>query len=277
MIGDGFMVPPLSAPVPSFRPWRSEGEKIAKDNAKAEHDDRVLVSTVNESVRELGFIGADIQSTCEIYSHAAQWLMTVPEMDHYGRRKLPYVVRWPNTKLHDEPLWPNGAGDKVFVVLESGSSHCSSLFQQLEKLKVPVLAVVKDASTEFISTFSSDTISIQTDMVSIRSVCQQCKVVFNDADHDLVYELLIHGVPSVLLPKGIQNTLLTFRLAKKRLGFAGPSKSSKLNVSKLIEKTKTVDQVWHNASRFSLKYETHTSLTRLNELVFELCSEPEPS
>jgi UDP:flavonoid glycosyltransferase YjiC (YdhE family) len=274
MIGDGFRVPPKSEGLPSFRPWRTAPDKKRKDLIQMKNDDKMLLESVTAAVCELGFKGANLTSPSSLYAHAQQWLMSVPEMDHFGRRELPYVVRWPSTKSLSDPVWPEGQGDKVFVVLKSHSSHSKTIFSQLRSLDLPVLAIVADASPSFISEFVSDKVKIQTDMVNLRSVAQQCKIVFSDAEHDLIYELLTYGVPSVLLPKGIQNTLLTFRLAKKRLGFAGPSKSSKLDVAALIEKTQTFDQVWHNASRFSLKYATHRSLTRLCDLVSELCTKP---
>ncbi len=272
MIGDGFRVPPKINPLPGFRPWRSDKEKLLKDQAQAFVDDQLLLKSINESVIELGFNGMEISSPDELYQHADQWIMSVPEMDHYGSRDIPYVVRWPNTNSHDDAAWPKGDGDKVFVVLNASSSHCEALFEQLSTLDLPVLAVVEDASAHFINRFSSDKLIIQNEMVSIASVVQHCKIVFSHGEHDLIYQLLLKGVPSVLLPQGIQNTLLTYRLAKKRLGFAGPSKASKLDVNRLIESTKKVDQVWHNASRFSLKYENHSSLTRLHDLIKALCA-----
>jgi hypothetical protein len=158
------------------------------------------------------------------------------------------------------------------VVIDIASPHCEPLFSQFQNTGLPVLAVVNNADADFTKRYSSSRVKIQTEMVSVRSVAQPCKIVFGQADHDLAYEFLLMGVPFILLPNGIQNTLLTYRLAKKRLASAGPSKSSKLDVTALIETKRTVDQVWHNASRFSLKYENHSSLTRLHELIKTLCS-----
>ncbi len=271
MIGDGFNVPPKTETLPNLRPWRSEVDKVSKDLAQVQIDDQSLLDAVNESLKVMGINEIEMHSVQDLYSHADQWVMSVPEMDHYGSRRLPYVVRWPSTKSCEDAKWPDVDGDKVLVVLDSSSSHCKAVLSQLSKLELPVLAVILDASPRFIERFNSQTMKVQTEMVNIRSVAQQCKIIFCHSKHDLVYELLMFGVPSILLPKGIENTLLTYRLAKKRLGFAGPSKSSKLDARRLIEITKNVDQVWHNASRFSLKYATHTSLTRLQNLLEELC------
>ncbi|MFT6406826.1 MAG: hypothetical protein ACJAQ6_000236 [Arenicella sp.] len=97
MIGDGFSVPPKNAPLASFRPWRSEQQKLIRDQAQAFNDDQVLLESINGSFSGLGFGDVHITAPFEIYQHAEQWLMSVPEMDHYGKRDLPYVVRWPST------------------------------------------------------------------------------------------------------------------------------------------------------------------------------------
>jgi hypothetical protein len=264
----------MMEPPASFRPWRTQAEKLAQDQALATVDNQRLLKSINGAFSGLGYSDVHIDWPFQVYEHAAQWLMSVPEMDHYGKRNLPYVVRWPSTNSFSDPIWPDCDGERVFVVLDSTSPFCEVLLLQLQKLPLSVLAVVKDATAEFIDLYSSNNVKVQAEMVSVRSVTQHCKIVFSHGEHDLVYEFLLMGVPCVLLPYGIQNTLLTYRLAKKRLGFAGPSKSSKLDAGSLIETTKTVDQVWHNASRFGLKYETHTSLTRLHELLGTLCSIP---
>jgi len=93
MIGNGFTVSPKLHSLPGFRPWRNVPEKTAKDEAKIFVNDQILIRSINQSFAELGFAGFDISSSYEVYAHADQWLMTVPEMDHYGRRDLPYVVR----------------------------------------------------------------------------------------------------------------------------------------------------------------------------------------
>jgi hypothetical protein len=271
MIGDGFAVPPMMDPPAGFKPWRTEPEKLAQDQSLAFVDNQILLKSINGAFSGLGYSDAHIKSPFEVYGHAAQWLMSVPEMDHYGKRDLPYVVRWPSTNSLSDPIWPACDGERVFVVINATSPYCKELLSQLHKLDLSVLVVVEDATAEFINHYSSGNLKIQREMVSVRSVAEHCKIVVTHGDHDLVYELLLMGVPSVLLPYGIQNTLLTYRLAKKRLGFAGPSKPSRLDVGGLIETTRTVDQVWHNASRFSLKYQTHTSLTRLHELLKALC------
>ncbi|MGK0373784.1 MAG: hypothetical protein ACJA2E_000251, partial [Arenicella sp.] len=91
MIGDGFAVPPMMEPPASFRPWRTQAEKLAQDQALATVDNQRLLKSINGAFSGLGYSDVHIDWPFQVYEHAAQWLMSVPEMDHYGKRNLPYV------------------------------------------------------------------------------------------------------------------------------------------------------------------------------------------
>lgn len=267
MIGSGYTVPPQEHPLPSVAPWRISMEGEAMVQGDLFFEDEKILHTLNETMKLLNFDRVEFTEVHQIYSHAAQWVVSLPEMDHYGRRELSYVVRWMNRDEANVPEWPYGPGDKIFVYMDAAAPHLPILLQQLKEIGDPVLAVVPKATDAFIEQYQATTIKIQREHVNIRRVSEQCKVIINHSGHNLVYELLMMGVPSVFLPNNPENTLLAYRLAKKKVGFAGPAKPRKLNTAKLLETVKKHDQVWHNASRLALRYQNHGSLERLHDLL----------
>jgi len=165
------------------------------------------------------------------------------------------------------PAWPELEGHKIFVQLPANSPHIPQLFSQLKQRNNSVLAVIEGASDELLSRLSSPTIRVQAEPVNMHQAIEQCRFFINNSDHDLVYELLMKGVPAILLPDCIDNTLLAYRVAKRQLGFAGSAQADRLDINKLLEKVDDSDQIWANASRISLKYSDEDALARLQDVI----------
>lgn len=265
MLGTGYTIPPRSNPVASSTPWKHiDGDG---GEAELEVEDKRLVEVVNQSIQALKFDKVQIKQAQELYSHAEQWVMSLPELDHYGQRDESYVVHWSTTQSAEAPLWPDTPGEKIFLSMDARSPHLKLLLEQLQKRGDPVLAVIPNATSACLENFTSNTIKVQREYVDIKAASEQSRVFINHCGHDLVYELLMQGMPSILLPNDPENTLFAYQLAKQKLGFPGPAKPSRLNIDELIESAAKNDQVWANASRLSLNYQNHESLHRLQNLI----------
>lgn len=267
MMGTGYTVPPRENPLPSFTPWKSGQAEGDTPDPELLAEDKQLLAVVNQSIKDLNFDKVELKEAQDIYSHAAQWVMTLSEIDHYGRRDVSYTVRWSDSGLAAAPIWPNVPGNKIFVYLEAESPHLPVLLKQLKERGEPVLAVIKGAGQELIDKYRAENINVQAEPVNIRQVVEHCRVLINNSGHNIVYELLMMGVPSVLLPSTIENVLLAYRVAKRKLGFAGPAKPDLMDIDALIKKVGDSDQIWANASRMSMKYQNHESLERLHDLI----------
>jgi len=267
MIGTGYTVPPCSTPVASILPWKNTGEDAVNINSRLHAEDHKLMKTVNASIKALNFDKVELSKAQDIYSHAAQWIMSIPEIDHYGRRDGPYVVRGFKKKRAQVPVWPSTTGEKIFVSMNAQARHLDTLLSQLKERGDPVLAIVPNATKAQIKELSGGNILMQRQPVDMPAVYEQCRIFVNDCSHDQVYELISAGIPPILLPSDAESVLLAYRVAKCKLGFPGPTKPGRLDINGLIEKVSKNDQVWANASRISLKYENYDSLHRLQDLI----------
>jgi len=263
MLGNGYMVPRRSNPLPSITPWKHE----QSDHSDLIEEDKKVLDVVNQSVKSLKFDKVELKETQDIFSHAAQWIMSVPELDHYGGRDESYVVRWTSKEKAQTPVWPDAPGEKIFLHLDARSPHLQLVLEQLAKRGDPVLAVIPNADDELLESSDIANVKIQREHVDLKAAADQCRVFINHGGHGLVYDLLLHAMPSIMLPSNPENTLLAFRVAKRKLGFPGPAKPSRLNIDELIDSVLKNDQVWANASRFSLKYVNHEPLSRLPDLI----------
>lgn len=261
MTGNGFSVPPLLTPLKSIVPWRTT------EQSELVLEDRMLVKTINDTTTELGFSEVMIENAKDMFSHAAQWIVSVPEMDHYGGRRQPYIVKWTDSTSRAEPKWPKGTGDRIFVYLDASSPYLKPLLSQLNMHNSPTLAIVPGVSNGLIELYHGTHIRLQRDMVDMRQAVDNCKVFINDGDHDITYDLLSLGAPSIFLPTEPANRLLAHRVVANGLGFMGQSTVMALNLEDLLKANSQQHQVWHNAAHISLKYENHQSLERLHDLI----------
>jgi hypothetical protein len=259
--GSGYCVPPLTTPLKSVQPWRDVPE------AELTIEDQALLRVVNDTVVELGFGDVRLKNAKELFEESAQWIFSIPEMDHYGARDQPYVVRWTNSTPRLSPVWPRAQGDKILVNLHADSLYLHALLEQLQLSNLPVLAVIPEVSNGMMERYHNTNINLQREMVDLKQAVDQCNVFINDADHDIVYELMSYGVPSIFLPSRADQIMLAYQLSQQGYSFVGPATAEELNLLALLKMSKDQDQVWLNCSHLSMKYENHKSLNRLHDLV----------
>lgn len=261
LTGYGFSVPPLTKPLKSVQPWK---EVEVND---IELEDRALLQVVNDTISELGFADVRLNHAKELFDEAAQWIFSIPEMDHYGARDQPYVVRWTNASQRVSPVWPKAHGDKILLSLHADSRYLHTLLEQLRLSNQPVLAIIPEISNGMMERYHDTNISLQREMVNLREAVDQCHVFINDADHDIVYELMSYGVPSIFLPTRLEQIMLAYQLSQRGLSFVGPATEDELDLEDLLKMSRDQDQVWLNCTHLSMKYENHKSLHRLHDLV----------
>ncbi len=261
MTGSGFCVPPLVSPMQSIVPW--------KDTSASEValEDDTLLHVINDTVSELGFSDLRFAQVKDVFSDSAQWIFSIPEMDHYGARDQPYVVRWTNSSPRRVPEWPRARGDKILLFMHANSIYLNSVLEQLQLLQQPVLAIVPEISNGLMERYHGTTITLQRESVNLKLATDECNIFINNADHDLTYELLTYGVPSIFLPNEPDQVMLAYQLVQQGLSFVGPATPDQLDIAELIQRSRDQDQVWMNCSHLQMKYENHESLHRLHDLV----------
>ena len=259
MTGQGFMVPPLEDPMPSMQLWKkSDPQKLAEADSK-------VLGFINKSVVEINSEIPPFPSVKSIFIEAQKWIMSYPELDHYGERQGLYYEREKNLYLNAEPIWPEIEGEKIFVYFDVNSPHLNNLLKQLAQLKQPVLAAIPGLHTNTIAQFDKTNVRIQTGMVNIKSVAEQCNLIISHAGHCTVADFLLMGIPSLLLPSTVERTMLAYRLGLSQLAFAGSPDTRGVDIPKMLKAVKTVDKVWENARIFADKYENSKQAGNLSD------------
>lgn len=258
MTGQGFMVPPLQDPMPSMVPWSQVDEQ------RLIEADASVLRSINQVTEVINPVLQPFDSVKSIFSESYKWIMSFPELDHYGARDEAYFERSKTLYLESEPVWPDADGEKIFVYFDAHSPHLTNLLEQLVQTKQPVLAIIPGLNAEQIARFKKTNVRIQTDMVNIKKVAEQCQLVITHSGHSTVADFLLMGIPSLLLPSTVERTMLAYRLGLSQLAFAGSPSVKSIDVVKMLKAVKTVDKVWENARIFAEKYKNSNQIESLS-------------
>jgi len=268
MVGNGFSVPPSEKPMPSMRPW----EDVKIDDLQ-KVDARVL-HTINQSLLALGLEKMQLSSISELIDYADHWLIGISQLDHYLRGETTFVYP-AHQQLADNPaVWPDLQGEKIFIYHNAESPQLANLLHQLSKTGLPVLAVIPDAPQKLVELLNDSNIRLSKAMVDIDSVISQCSTIICHGGAGTIKDFLLKGIPCITLPDVLERVLLSYRVAKAGLGFAGTPYVKNVDVIELINGSKKAQKVWENARHFSQKNalsQDHTVLAdvlqqKLNEL-----------
>ena len=213
-VGDGFSLPPLTAPLPTMRPWA----EIAPD-ALASVEGRVL-AVVNA---RLGALHAmELRWLRDLFETVPVFLCTFPELDHYPDRpdgvwygevfapsRGPVGV-WP------AGVWPAGTGERVYVDLDPRHPALGPIVDALDRLGLPTL-VQAAAGMPARRADAIERALIQVTTTTNRaSVLSGCDIVICQG-HEVAAPALLAGKPLLMLPVFVEQMMTLHRLAKQGL------------------------------------------------------------
>ena len=197
-LGTGFSLPPqpLTASAP-FAPFSTTpNTPLVLDALRA--DDAELLKVINEALRRIKVPA--LASLPDIYAQTdAQFLMTLPVMDHFGERVGQRYLGVEPPAARQCPKWPAGDGTKVFGYLHAIPS-LEILLQDLQAAKVCALLYVCHLPPRLRAVYTSDDLSFAEDLLDLTKVAQQAAWVINHGNHNTAATFVQAGVPQLLIP-----------------------------------------------------------------------------
>jgi UDP:flavonoid glycosyltransferase YjiC (YdhE family) len=206
LIGTGFTNPPDIFPMPEFT--LSEFGRSAIDELKALANINSILA--ENGLPELGRLG-------QLFSEVDDTLLTTyQELDHYpARSPATYSGCWALPE-GVAPIWPQGAGRKVFCYLPM-VSHAAPLIAALAASGLRVLAYIPgDAGIQAL--FNGKQISIVSEPLNLAQVACQCDFAVTNGSAGTTAFLLQEGVPVLVVPGHIEQQILGQRVAELGAG-----------------------------------------------------------
>jgi len=198
LVGNGFAIPPLPPePSAAFAPFiTTPRTPEVMEGLRA--DDCVLLTVVIRALARLD--SAPLSALCEIYAQAdAQFLMTLPVLDHFGQRAGQRYLGVEPLKARTAPQWPPGAGPKVFGYLITFPS-LERLLQDLRSAQVCALLHVRGLSPALRDAYSGAHMKFTDQLMDLSAVAGQAAWVVNHGNHSTLAWFVRAGIPQLLIP-----------------------------------------------------------------------------
>jgi hypothetical protein len=257
-IGTGFHLPPKVNPIPSFSSELG-GSSISDDLLNFEN--RVL-STINAALDLVNI--NPLPQFRNLLDADKTVLRTLPEMDHYTSRSDVEYAGIMKSPPGETPAWPNHAGPKIFAYLKSFET-LPNFLHTLNQKRYPTLIYGDKIPEEIMQQHSSDTLHFVPKPLDMDAIGNTADVAICNAGHGATTQLLLSGVPLLLLPLNAEQNMVARNVESIGAGLSAPQlhpEGMKQKLDRVIN-----EHVFKEAAlEFSQRYR-NTSVTNLSESV----------
>jgi UDP:flavonoid glycosyltransferase YjiC (YdhE family) len=208
-VGDGFSLPPLTAPLPAMRPWAD-----LPPDAVASVEGRVL-AVIN--ARLFAMRAPELRRLRDLFAGVPCFLCSFPELDHYPDRPDadPYGEVFAPSR-GPAAAWPDAAGERLYVDLDPRHPALSAIVEALDRLGLPTLLQAAGMPARQADAIERATIQVTT-TTNRASVLSGCDIVICQGQ-EVAVPALLAGKPLLMLPVFVEQTMTLHRVATQGLG-----------------------------------------------------------
>src|SRR5262245_8687294 len=222
LIGNGFQLPPATAPLPPFPGFSWATPEIAADS------EALVVKNANTVACGCG--GTEITSLCELFNPRRALLTTFPELDHYGQRNGaqyigPLLGQFATTRVN----WPNGRGPRIFAYFRSDTRNLQSLLAALAASEARVVCLAAGLASGQLDPFRRDSIRFSAVPVDLRPLLNADLCITYGAEGTMMH-FIMSGVPQLLSPRHVEASMAARKIEAAGLGLVA-------NVERSVEKS----------------------------------------
>lgn len=259
-IGTGFHLPPKTHPLPSVSTELGDPQD---SNELLAFENRVL-KTINGALTL-----TDIEPLAQFTSllDADETILrTLSELDHYSGRTNANYAGIMKSPPGETPAWPTAPGPKVFAYLKKFET-LPNLLETLNRKRYPTLIYGDKIPEEIMQRFSSDTLNFVERPLDMDAIGQTADVAICNAGHGATTEMLLSGVPLLLLPLNGEQQMVANNIERLGAGLSAPKLhpgSMEHKLEMLLRETGFRE----SAQRFSESY-SGTDVTNLTDTVLK--------
>ena len=208
------------SPIPCLQseedPQQDESELLA-------FEDNVL-RTINEAL-ELNELRG-LTRFGELLDADEKLLRTLPEMDHYPERPNAKYVGILKSPPGDEPKWPACPGPRVFAYLKPFST-LPMLLATLNRKRHPTLIFGDKIPPDIERQYASESLRFVQRPLDMDAVGRTADVAICNATHGATTQLLLSGIPLLLLPLHAEQSLVARNVERLGAGLSAPRRQPK--------------------------------------------------
>lgn len=145
----------------------------------------------------------------------AQWLMTWPQLDHFGARPEALYLGSAPLAQGAAVQWPKGPGPRVFGYLGTPPSIVQ-LLESLQQANVCALLYARRVPAQLRKRFEGPSMRFIDAPVDLRVVASEADWVINQGNHSTLAAFALAGIPQLLIPEHQEHYFLTLRMLEHK-------------------------------------------------------------
>jgi UDP:flavonoid glycosyltransferase YjiC (YdhE family) len=229
-VGNGFELPPLTDPLPPF-----PGFSWA-DPQKAADSERSALRSSGAVLR--AYKTPPPVALCQLFADAKRYLVTWPELDHYGSRADeryigPLLGDLPNA---DRVEWPEGEGPRIFACLRPDTSYVQVILGVLANFHGRIVCVAPGFAEQQLAGFRGPHIAFAARPVQLGRLLEADLCLTYGAEGTMM-TFLQAGVPQLICPWHVEAYVSARRINAAGLGINLEGKQSTDSIRSEIAKS----------------------------------------
>ena len=215
VVGNGYTLPPAEEPLPSMRPWEDNlARQVRESDARA-------LAVIGPTL--LGMGGAPLTRLADMFGDAdSRFLCTFAELDHYASRgEADYFGEVFDESAGAAPIFPPGAGGRVFVRIDGRHPALGALIAALHRLGLPSIVEATHMSDGLAQAASRTHVRVVANQLHGAAALAACDIVACQ-DIATAAPALLAGRPLLMLPWPVEQTMTLHRVASQGLGHGIP-------------------------------------------------------
>lgn len=207
--GNGFEIPPDTAPLPSIRPWEP------LDEAHLRRSEERAVRAINSCI-ECFQSQQFLTCLADLFQTEAQILATFSELDHYGPRN---AGRYAGALFSDVGTtacdWKKCDGrPRIFAYLHNGLAGLGALLEALDSLQADTVCFVSGMASSTALEHDSHFLRLLHRPVELSSLLPDADLVVCQGNMGLTARSLLAALPLLLVPGTAEQYMLASRVER---------------------------------------------------------------
>lgn len=212
--GCGFAMPPVTTPLSNIRDW----EHVSQSQLQA--DEKRVLDTINAVLKGLGL--KPLAALSELVQSDSRLMLTFKELDHYpGRENEEYLGVSLPKNAGAKPHWPAGSGKKIFAYLYPFKA-LPEFLQALAASRASTIIYAPEVQQSIKNDSKCSHIRFVEEPQRIMDVTAECDLAVTNGNHATTTAILLAGKPVLLLPKTLEQLLLSRRVRESGAGLMVP-------------------------------------------------------
>lgn len=260
IIGTGFSIPACQGMFPIWRPEANQNpSELALDEARILHNANQVLQQHRQT---------PLERLAELFAVDATLLTDARELDAFkDRTSTDYRLDWcpPSGKA---PQWPGFPGKRVFIYVKP--SRClQHLFTEIVLRRLSTIVYAGGLDRRISELFRAPNIHFEFEPLDMGMIAKQCDLAILNATHSSVLQLLLGGVPQMMLPIFLEQRVTGQRCVE--LGAARMSDAQTTSgLDKHLDELLSSSSYSENAAQFANKYSSFNSHEALERAIADL-------